>query len=224
MLSYNNNAGTRISKLKGRLKARSASASNKASSAPADPSAPPPPPPVHAVKEWMAKAGTALIVRVERLPSPDCKAEGGEYAGNKLAQRAAPLIELRHMVDAGLGLPTTVHIYMNERPGSQTLTLHADESDVLVVQVNGTKAWEVCAPATLPAHLSDSTSDEERASVEAVHARMASLNHLHLKSTWDDHQFKSLADMREQAEAANQARSADGSRFKSLSGGAAGGQ
>ena len=173
--------GTRISKLKGRLKARSGKAKQHEGT---DPSAPPPPPPVHAVKEWMAKVGTALIVRMERLPSPECKAEGGEYAGNDLAQRAAPLIELRHHVDDALGLPTTVHVYMNEKPGSQTLTLHADEADVLVVQVNGTKAWEVCAPAKLPGHLDATTSSADRAEVEGTHAKIAALNHLNLKSSW----------------------------------------
>jgi hypothetical protein len=49
--------------------------------------------------------------------------------------------------------PFQVHVYVNGKPGSQSLPLHADAADVVVVQFAGTKEWQICAPHSLPSGL-----------------------------------------------------------------------
>lgn len=70
-----------------------------------------------------------------------------------------------------MGLPTTVHVYINGKPGTQSLPLHSDAADVLVIQINGTKDWEVCWPAKLPT------------------AQHAASNLLGIWAAWDDKRF-----------------------------------
>ena len=41
--------------------------------------------------------------------------------------------------------------FLNNFPYTQAFPFHADENDVIVVQLGGAKTWEVCAPKALPA-------------------------------------------------------------------------
>ena len=171
-----------------------------------------------AVQAWMNASGTSVIIRAERLPGSNCDvqsthgggssgtSDGGSGGGNSVtpspssssssaAAAALPLFDLRHHVDAAIGLPTTVHVYANVRPGSQTLELHADHSDVLVVQVNGTKVWEVCAPTSLPpAATGHEGNAEQRRGDDG--GLLAAAYQLHLKSRWDDHAHTTIAEVK----------------------------
>lgn len=82
-------------------------------------------------------AGKCIVFLLERLA--DCIDES--------APAAAPLRKLRHVMDAHLGGEATVHLWLSGREGSKALQLHADEYDFVLVQLNGTKQWEVCVPA-----------------------------------------------------------------------------
>jgi hypothetical protein len=77
-----------------------------------------------AVRDWMGTEGyhqlLGLMLRLEHLPGPGCVGGTHPPATNPAAHAAGPLLQLRHLVDAALGLPTTVHVYMNLKPGSQT--------------------------------------------------------------------------------------------------------
>ena len=152
------------------------------------------------VQAWMNASGTSIIVRAERIPGSNCKESGGGEGsarsrgsssgssgirggggGSDSGTAALALFDLRHHVDAAIGLPTTVHIYSNVRPGSQTFELHADHSDVLVVQLNGSKVWEVCSPNRLPPPHAHS---ESKTVLDG--GLLAGAYQLYLKARWDD--------------------------------------
>ena len=60
------------------------------------------------------------------------------------------------------------------RADSQTLQVHADQGDIIVVQINGTKTWTVCAPVDTAG-----TSPTRRG------ALLATAEDLRLQSLWD---------------------------------------
>jgi hypothetical protein len=135
-----------------------------------------------AVRQWMEDTGTGLILMLERSPPPGCA--GGDYPDSPLAQAAASLLSLRHYVDASIGMPTTHHMHMGEQAGVQALPLHAHTSDVLVLQVNGTKTWEVCTPAVLPGVLADHDSTNG-----LTVAQLAATHEIHIRARWDEHKL-----------------------------------
>ena len=135
----------------------------------------------------MKEHGTSLVLRIQRLPGPGCSshtasADACTRTANAVCSAAAGdrLLELRHRVDRALGLPTTVHVYIS--PASQlqpALPLHSDEADVLVVQLNGTKNWDVCAPRF---------SSKDALAVQSG-AATAATNLLDIWARWDARRF-----------------------------------
>jgi hypothetical protein len=160
------------------------------------------------------QAGVSLVLRVQRLPSPSCAVGGpkGYYPENPKAQALGPLIEIRHHIDAALGLPTTVHVYLNAKPGTQSLARHADEADVVVVHFNGTKMWEICAPnkgLTAAAHpppnkgngetdrdtRSNGRSSRSEHTASDSDANVAAVNLLNVWAKWDTKRYDTFAKM-----------------------------
>ena len=82
-------------------------------------------------------AGKCIVFLLERLA--DCV--------DAASPAAAPLRKLRGVMDKHLGGEATVHLWLSGREGSKALQLHADEYDFLLIQLNGTKQWEICVPA-----------------------------------------------------------------------------
>jgi hypothetical protein len=133
-----------------------------------------------AMRKWIA-SDASVIFKLEMLLGPACMpVANGAAAGVSVA--AGPLLELRHDVDAAIGYPTTVHIYVNGRVKSQTLDLHADSSDVVVVQLNGTKTWEICEPSRFPSWLETSGARATGLSPAALSAT----HELHIRARWDE--------------------------------------
>ena len=81
-----------------------------------------------------------------------CASAGASAEAGAALRAAAPLRRLKDTMDAVSGLDTSVHLYVSGQRGSRAAPLHTDPYDVVVVQLNGTKDWQVCSPtqANLP--------------------------------------------------------------------------
>ena len=119
---------------------------------------------------WMQEEGTSLIFRLENAPK--CMLQ---------QSRAASVLKLREHISHALGfVDASVHVYVAARHQSNTLSMHADLSDVLVVQLNGTKTWEVCVPHRVPA-----TVAVVAAGVQPTVAQVAALHEMHRHAQYD---------------------------------------
>ena len=84
-------------------------------------------------------AGMAYIFRISRLGSCFDHQDAGEGEPHP----AAPLRSLQEKLRRATGLDPTIHVYLSGKAGSRALPLHTDPYDVLAIQINGSKNWEV---------------------------------------------------------------------------------
>ena len=65
---------------------------------------------------------------------------------------------LKMSLQASIKAPVNVNLYLSA-PGSSALPAHTDRYDVFVIQLHGTKAWEVCVPSATKAAMGLSAGD-----------------------------------------------------------------
>jgi cupin superfamily protein len=100
-----------------------------------------------------ARTGSQRITGVADPPAVYREFEAGATIVLQGLQRYwLPLARFCRDLEIALGHPTQVNAYITP-PGSQGLAVHSDEHDVFVLQVHGTKGWQVYRPVpTLPPH------------------------------------------------------------------------
>ena len=98
-----------------------------------------------ALEAWMRKSGSTIILHLERFPACIWEQQNTPPQG-------LPWRKLQADVAATMGYPQlSLHIYTVQAGGQQALHFHADSDDVIVVQLEGSKSWEVCTPFRAPA-------------------------------------------------------------------------
>jgi len=94
-----------------------------------------------------ARTGSQRITGLGDPPAIYREFEGGAtIVLQGLHRYWLPLARFCRDLELALGHPTQVNAYITP-PGSQGLAVHSDEHDVFVLQVHGTKAWQVFRPA-----------------------------------------------------------------------------
>jgi len=96
------------------------------------------------------RAASAGNRRITDLVEPDavreCYAAGATLILNSLHRIHPPLVRFCRRLGAELGHPTQCNAYVTP-PGSRGFAPHHDTHDVFVLQVDGSKRWNVYAPA-----------------------------------------------------------------------------
>jgi ribosomal protein L16 Arg81 hydroxylase len=75
-------------------------------------------------------------------------ADGYTIVVNGLEWRSQPVRQLCRYLEAELSHPVGVNAYATPR-GSQGFSVHFDDHDVIILQIDGTKHWEIYPPDTL---------------------------------------------------------------------------
>ena len=78
--------------------------------------------------------------------------------------------------------------------------MHADLSDVIVVQLNGTKTWEVCLPKGVPTSVldrvrPDSRETNKKRAADMTTAQKAALHEIYIRGQYDLHGLATLRRM-----------------------------
>ncbi|HSS20502.1 MAG TPA: cupin domain-containing protein [Pyrinomonadaceae bacterium] len=133
--------------------------------------------PASDIDEILAFAATLPADAVEFIgnmrlaESADCSSALNDFFGagatiriRGIHEHSAPLRELCEAIEQQLGFPTRVNMYCTP-PASRGFNLHFDTHEVLVLQLLGSKRWEVYEPAAGLSENRDVGEAELRATV-----------------------------------------------------------
>ncbi len=86
---------------------------------------------------YRERAGASLLSAVRQF-----RAAGATVNFARLELYSNPVLALNRSLEAALGCPSRVHFFATP-PQAQGLGVHADHGDVLILQVQGQKSWDV---------------------------------------------------------------------------------
>ena len=111
---------------------------------------------------------------------------------------AARVRRLKDSLDRITGFYTTAHMYTSSVQGLQALPRHTDPYDALIVQTNGSKTWEICAPtlATVPHAAPEGFGPAAGAPGRADQGELSMLHELHYRGKWsNEHILDALSEV-----------------------------